>query len=109
MKIEELIAELFKIGLIISVTILIIGLLIISLNNSLNIFQSTITLKGLFYGNPIAIITFSILVLMSLPIISILSLLIFYLKKKNKFFIIITSYVLLLLILTIFLFMIHVL
>lgn len=109
MKIEELIAKFFKIGLLISVIILIIGLLTISFNNPLNTFRSTMTLEGLFYGNPIAIMTLGILVLMSIPIISILLLFTYFLKKRNRFFIIITSYILLLIMFTILFFMIHVL
>ncbi len=109
MRIEEIIARLFRVGFIMSIVIMSIGLLIVSASNESNIFQSTMTLRGLIYGNPVAIITFGILILMIVPIISILALFVFFLRKSNKFFSVITFYVLLFILSTIILLMMHLL
>ncbi|MGB9728431.1 MAG: DUF1634 domain-containing protein [Thermoprotei archaeon] len=100
MKIENILSKIFRIGLLISVVIILTGLFIISLKE---VSKPSIPLENIFTENPTTIITFGIIVLMSMPIIGLITLFVYFLKSSNKFFIIVTLYTLLLIMITIYL------
>ncbi|MEM3833099.1 MAG: DUF1634 domain-containing protein [Thermoprotei archaeon] len=100
MKVENVLSKIFRIGLLMSVIIILIGLFISGFRE---INKPNIPLENIFLENPITIITFGIIVLMSMPIIGLIVLFVHFLKLSNKFFMIMTLYTLLLIMITIYL------